>query len=356
MDNDHNINSQVDGVDGVDNSTNESIEADSDKKKNSNNARQRSESPVVKSPKFEGFRSPRVEGQRPPESAQHEQPGLTDDAAANQDNSIGQQSTQDPKQSSNEQSTGARQTHLDSGRRVCEGDLQAISSPASLMSFNGLLTQTFPDESMMQDSSLVALRKIDKQDKDRKAGSPEREPHSSDNDFVPNPFYEIDKAHEERQHRESKIAEDRNSPYNEDDDPTFMGFSPSPPPRKTKRKPNNPKSTTKSQEESQISSVPESQRQDASGNKENQAETDTPTEQDQLPPASQFSNVDFVDLTQSSLPASPGGSDEDFAKSQRLPNGPGWVQKNIPPMKRRTRKSKDVGASPRSLKGRRSRT
>jgi len=206
---------------------------------------------------------------------------------------------------------------------------------------------------MVQDSSPVAQRKDDKQeDKDRKEGNPERGPHS-DNDFVQNPFYEIDKAHEERQRRESEIAEDRNSPYN-DDDPTFMGFSPSPSPRRTKREPNNPKSTTKSQEESQISSVPESQWQEASENKEHK--TDAPTEEHQLPHASQFSDIDFVDLTQFSPPASIEGSDEDSARSQRLRKGPGWVQKNIPPTKRRTRKSKDVNVSSPSSKGRRRRT
>ena len=367
MGNDQNIDSQVDGVDGVDNSANEAAEAGSTKEeKNDNNARERSDSPTVKSPKFEGFRSPRVEGQSPPESAQREQPGSTGDTAANPDNSNGQQSTQDPKQSSNEQSAGNRPIHLDNGPGISENDLQSISSPASLMSFNGLLTQTFPDEeSVMQDSSPVAQRKDDKhedkdnEDKDKKEGSPEREPHSSDDDFVPNPFYEIDKAHEERQRRESEIAEDRNSSYNEDDDPTFMGFSPSPPLHKTKREsePNNPKSTT-NQEESQISSVPESQWQGASENKENktETETDTPTKDHEPPPASQFSDIDFVDLTQSSPPASPGCSDEDFAKSQRLPKGPGWVQKNIPSTQRRTRKSKDNSVSPPSLKGRRRRT
>lgn len=206
----------------------------------------------------------------------------------------------------------------------------------------------------MQDPSPAAQRKDDKhEDKDKKGGSPEREPHSSDDDFVPNPFYEIDKAHEERQRRESEIAEYRNSPYNEDDDPTFMGFSPFPPPHKTKHE---PKSTTKSQAESQISFVPESQWQHASENKENKTETETPTKDHEPPPASQFSEIDFVDLTQSSPPASPGGSDEDFANSQRLPKGPGWVQKNIPSTQRQTRKSKGGSVSPPSLKGRRRRT
>lgn len=112
VENDQNIDSQVNRVD---NSANEAAEAGSAEEKNDSIARERSESPAVKSPKFEGFRSPRVEGQTPPESAQREQPESTDDAAANQGNSNGQQSTQDPKQSSNEQSAGNRPTHLDNG-------------------------------------------------------------------------------------------------------------------------------------------------------------------------------------------------------------------------------------------------
>jgi hypothetical protein len=46
-----------------------------------------------------------------------------------------------------------------------------------------------------------------------------------------------------------------------------------------------------------------------------------------------------VDLTGSSPPQSPGGSDEDFAKSRGLPHGPGWVPKHLPPTQRRTRAS-----------------
>lgn len=46
-----------------------------------------------------------------------------------------------------------------------------------------------------------------------------------------------------------------------------------------------------------------------------------------------------VDLTLSSAAESPEGGDEDFAKSQGLPRGPGWVQKNVPKTRRRTRSS-----------------
>lgn len=135
MGNDVNIDLQVNGVYCIINSANEAAETGSAKEDRSgSNARERRESPTVKSPKFEGFRSPQIESQSPPESAQREQPESAEDAAANQDNSSGQQSTQDPKQSSNEQSAGNRPTHLDNGPGVSEDDLQPISSPASLIS------------------------------------------------------------------------------------------------------------------------------------------------------------------------------------------------------------------------------
>ncbi|KAI2332723.1 hypothetical protein LOY96_003755 [Ophidiomyces ophidiicola] len=65
----------------------------------------------------------------------------------------------------------------------------------------------------------------------------------------------------------------------------------------------------------------------------------------------------FVDLTISSDPVSPGGSDGDFAKSQGLPNGSGWVQKQTSSY-RRTRNSinrnTDKLSQPRRTRTRRS--
>lgn len=64
-----------------------------------------------------------------------------------------------------------------------------------------------------------------------------------------------------------------------------------------------------------------------------QQDTDNNTSTDQPAPMT-------IDLTLSSPLVSPvdQGSDEDFAKSQGLPKGPGWVKKNVPPTQRRTRR------------------
>ncbi|EED12650.1 conserved hypothetical protein [Talaromyces stipitatus ATCC 10500] len=59
---------------------------------------------------------------------------------------------------------------------------------------------------------------------------------------------------------------------------------------------------------------------------------------------SQDHTIPMVDLTVSSPLESPDeGSDEDFAKSQGLPRGPGWVKKNVPRTGRQTRSSTGVG-------------
>jgi hypothetical protein len=69
----------------------------------------------------------------------------------------------------------------------------------------------------------------------------------------------------------------------------------------------------------------------------------------------------IVDLTISSPPRSPGGSDKDFAKAQGLPQGPGWVQKSVPSRKMRTRSStngpglRESGSPPRRGRGGRGR-
>jgi hypothetical protein len=65
----------------------------------------------------------------------------------------------------------------------------------------------------------------------------------------------------------------------------------------------------------------------------------------------------IVDLTVSSPPRSPGGSDKDFAKTEGLPQGPGWVQKSVPARKMRTRSSTngpglgESGSPPRRGRG-----
>lgn len=59
---------------------------------------------------------------------------------------------------------------------------------------------------------------------------------------------------------------------------------------------------------------------------------------------SQDHSIPMVDLTVSSPLVSPDDSeDEDFAKSQGLPRGPGWVKKNVPSTRRQTRSSTGGG-------------
>lgn len=59
---------------------------------------------------------------------------------------------------------------------------------------------------------------------------------------------------------------------------------------------------------------------------------------------SQDHSIPMVDLTISSPLVSPDDSeDEDFAKSQGLPRGPGWVKKNVPETRRQTRSSTGGG-------------
>lgn len=59
---------------------------------------------------------------------------------------------------------------------------------------------------------------------------------------------------------------------------------------------------------------------------------------------SQDHAIPMVDLTVSSPLVSPDDSeDEDFAKSHRLPRGPGWVMKNVPGTRRQTRSSTGGG-------------
>lgn len=59
---------------------------------------------------------------------------------------------------------------------------------------------------------------------------------------------------------------------------------------------------------------------------------------------SQDHSIPMVDLTVSSPLVSPDDSeDEDFAKSQGLPRGPGWVKKNVPGTRRQTRSSTGGG-------------
>ncbi|OJJ48106.1 hypothetical protein ASPZODRAFT_140439 [Penicilliopsis zonata CBS 506.65] len=179
---------------------------------------------------------------------------------------------------------------------------------------------------------------------------------SSDSDaesVVPNPFYAIDKAYAERKRLEALGSLD--GPMMFDDPPTDSpllhssssdhltrqkeSLAHSSPLRLSSLIPNYEGSDDEASNHSGVGldvgihgdidhddNVPSLQ--------SHQPDDEVPSAQ---PILSQMSEI--VDLTQSSPPVSPGGSDEDFAKSHRLPRGPGWVQKNIPSSQRTTRSS-----------------
>lgn len=294
----------------------------------------------VKSPEFSGFQSPRAEAEpatrpNPPREVSES----TDAAAGRQEN--GNEDVPEK----NEQSTGEwsmppnTNTYGDEGPMLDSNELQPLSSPRSLVSFNGLLDQAFEDTDIAISNTPPVEREGEKGE-----DSPSHPSHDS---YVPNPFYDIDKAHEERKQRDPEKADDSVN-YGDDEDTidaepsSFMGFSSSPTPRRSRRNKQSKKPVVSSQEASLISSVPESQWQDAREKESTQ------------PPASQMSEV--VDLTQSS-PASqshsPEGSDKNHDKSQQLPQGPGWVKKNLPKSQRRVQTLKEVSISPStSVQGR----
>ncbi|KAL4945937.1 hypothetical protein BDV06DRAFT_174337 [Aspergillus oleicola] len=221
-------------------------------------------------------------------------------------------------------------------------NLQTISSPGSVGSFhksmNFLLSQ--------DPSSLIT--------KSERKSSPAEPISVSGSPTVPNPFYHIDKAYEERRRRNSKRSQ-RDQSYDrssrESSPKSAKEGSSSPLSRPQKRKSPSPEQEQEQeifqgQETSQASVIPDSVRPEA---------------REPSPPASQ---MQYVDLTQSSPPVSPGGSDEDFAKSHRLPRGPGWVQKNNPTRRTTRQSSSQAGirsfeevsiSPPRRKRGRKSR-
>ena len=298
---------------------------------------EQSDSPV-KSPEFSGFQSPRSEAEPATKPSPPREVSESTDAAT------GRQENGEDVPEKNEQCTGEwsippnANSYGDEGPMLDSNDLQPLSSPRSLVSFNGLLDQTFEDTD-------IAISNTPPVEKKGENGG-DSPSHPSHDSYVPNPFYAIDKAHEERQQRESEKADDSVN-YGDDEDTinaepsSFMGFSSSPTPRRSRRSNQSTKSAVALQEASLISLVPESQWQDTRDKESTQ------------PPASQMSEV--VDLTQSS-PASQSRSPEgsgDHDKSQQLPQGPGWVKKNLPKSQRRVQTLKEVSISPStSIQGR----
>lgn len=220
-------------------------------------------------------------------------------------------------------------------------DLEMISSPETPESFNRLIASLFDNKVGIKKSPSPAS-KAEKTTEQRPETEPngekkqgqDQEParptsQSSACSVVPNPFYEIDRAHEKQQrHKSTKTA---NSLGAEDGDTTMNYQSaieyPSSPAQRQSPIAERPPSPSQ-QDASLISAVPETLLEDP-----------TAQEADLMPPDSQMESSQVIDLTQSSPPVSPDGSDEDFARSNRLPRGPGWVQKNMPKTRRLTRHS-----------------
>ena len=320
--------------------SNDSVEGDDIPVNGDDDEGEQSDSPV-KSPEFSGFQCPHTEAEPATKPSPPREVSESTDAAT------GRQESGEDVPEKNEQSTGEwsippnTNTYGDEGPMLDSNDLQPLSSPRSLVSFNGLLDQTFEDT----DIAISNTPPVEK-----KGGNGDDSPsHPSHDSYVPNPFYAIDKAHEERQQRESERADDSVN-YGDDEDTinaepsSFTGFSSSPTPRRSRRNKQTKKPAVVPQEASLISSVPESQWQDTRDKESTQ------------PPASQTSEV--VDLTQSS-PASqsnshsPEGNDENHDRSQQLPQGPGWVKKNLPKSQRRVQTLKEVSISPStSVQGR----
>jgi hypothetical protein len=289
-------------------------------------------SPVIKSPQFVGFHSPQPEEQPslPEPSPEQETREVTSAATQNADggDDIGEQSNPLPQPTeapSTPRSTVPPNAFNDAPSAMgSDDDLQLLSSPDNFVNFNRLLEQLFQGKRPTPGSPGP------KKEPSESPKMPRSRASSSSSSFVPNPFYEVDKAHEERLRRRSEKA--KGDAVTEEDE-SAMDFAPpksqlsTPISRKTPTSAQPQRSPTP-QDQSLISSIQESNwltRHD-----EESSGTQAPT-------ASQLSNI--VDLTQSSPPVSPGGSDEDFAKSHRLPRSFGWVQKNVPSTRRRTRLS-----------------
>lgn len=163
--------------------------------------------------------------------------------------------------------------------------------------------------------------------------------------MVPNPFYEVDRAYEERlaaQQEDSSIpriaAEEPNETQQTDWaefdlPPIDMLISSTAPARTTART----RSPSTRPAERQAMSSPR-----RAPSPRPVTESEPTNENHNIAP---FRASEIVDLTQTSPAASDDeGSDQDFAQSQGLPRGPGWVQKNVPPTRRKTRSSTDEAA------------
>ncbi|PLB49602.1 hypothetical protein P170DRAFT_437186 [Aspergillus steynii IBT 23096] len=298
----------------------------------------------VKSPEFHGFQSSDEElgsaspGHSHSPQANHE--AGDDDEDPNSGVRLSEPSTPPSTVPQNRSENEAAPLPTGSGP-----DLEMISSPESFESFNRLIASLFDNKVGIKKSPTPvpkAEKAAEQKSKTEPNGGKEQEQaqdepesarpasRSSACSVVPNPFYEVDRAYEEQQRRNS--TKTKNSLGAKDGDTTMdylsaIEYASSPASRQSPTSAQRPSSPTQ-QEESLISAVPETL-----------VENPPAPEDDALPPPDSQMSSQVIDLTQSSPLVSPDGSDEDFARSHRLPRGPGWVQKNIPPTRRVTRHS-----------------
>ncbi|THC98722.1 hypothetical protein EYZ11_001785 [Aspergillus tanneri] len=286
----------------------------------------------VKSPEFHGFQSSdeeSVSACRDSSGADHNAKGNEEEEEDDDDHGSGNR-TPDPRAHppSTSQSTAPPNRLSYEASAGLDRDLEMMSSPEGAVSFNNLLSKLFQGKDIGDGTS----RQESIKDKD-----PDRPPsRSSLCSVVPNPFYEIDRAHEEHRRQSSRIAK---STGTKDADSTMdylsaAEFPSSPTSHKSPTREKPPPSA--SQEASLINTLPESILEERAEVKEG------------APPASQMSAV-VVDLTQSSPLVSPEGSDKEYITSHRLPRG----QRNAPGDRRQTRRSsvrvqtlKEVSISP----------
>ncbi|GKZ23737.1 hypothetical protein AbraIFM66951_009769 [Aspergillus brasiliensis] len=269
----------------------------------------------IKSPQFDGFQSPPAVLTTSSKGSHEDPVSGSTPPPAGQDSENGRNGRQpedapeikDPPSTLHSMLLPDNPNEGGSAANASDDDLQMISSPVSVMSFNYLMETYFPPAVKKETSAAPAKEE------------PQSPSQSSAYSIIPNPFYEIDKAEEERQRRQTS-RQGRHSSNQDCGNGTMelmsLAGSVSPMP--------GPSPRVKSpvvQEASSISVVPEN----------------VPQPSQDEPEPSQLSAV--VDLTQSSPPVSPGGSDEDYARSHRLPRGSGWVQKNVPRTRRVTRQS-----------------
>ena len=265
----------------------------------------------IKSPEFMGFESP------PPKSSKFD-PNTELQAPDSQAEPAVVQSGENPDEPHGQNhkddslsTVPPNRSEVDPPTMPSDDNLQTMSSPGSVVSFSRLISSIHDKEPSTSDTA---------KPNEETRRSPRPISPSSTASVVPNPFYEVDKQHEET---EPDCSSQRRTRRSLKRSQTAEASASTPPARKAPRRSSQRRKTAQSQEDSLVTSIPDSMA-------------------DAQPPPTQESGV-FVDLTQSSPLASPSGSDEDFAKSHRLPRGSGWVQKDLPPRSTRRQTRSSVG-------------